>query len=359
MSPPGRPKGEYRRAKPEGTPVSGRTGQRRALPATLFAAVALGSLVAPVFLTGSGLTVYILLGTSTMAAIGLGLLMGYAGQVSLGQGAFFAVGAYTAALISLGGLPTIVGFVLAPVMAGVLAAVVGIPILRLRGHYLAFATLALHMIILSSVGKIDALGGEIGLRGIPALGIGGLVADKPIIYAWLAWAATAVVLIVARNIITSRPGRGLRSLASSETAAAASGVAVSRYKLTVFAISGAFAGAAGAIYAFFIGYISPGSFPILMSIEFIVMAVVGGMRTVWGPVAGAAGITALVQLLNTLGTQPGMPTYAAAVFSYALYAVLLILILLFLPRGVCGEAVALFERRSAHASEAARRGASP
>lgn len=314
--------------------MSAAPDRSRRLRTAVVAATAVATLAAPGFLSESNLTVYVLLGTSAMACIGLALLMGYAGQVSLGQGAFFAIGGYTAGLLALHGAPRPLGLLLAPIVAAALAVVVGIPILRLRGHYLAFATLALQMILLSIVGKIDVLGGETGLRGIPGLGIGRFELASARSYAWLAWAGVAIVLVLTRSIIASRPGRALRALSTSETAAAACGVPVSQFKVTVFAISAGFAGLAGGIYAFFIGYLSPGSFPILLSIEFIVMAVVGGMRTLWGPVVGAATITILTQLLNALGTQPGMPAYASSVFSYAVYAGMLILVLLFLPRGV-------------------------
>jgi branched-chain amino acid transport system permease protein len=132
----------------------------------------------------------------------------------------------------------------------------------------------------------------------------------------------------------SRPGRGLRALATSETAASSAGVPVGRYRLAVFSLSAGVAGLAGGIYAFFLGYVAPGSFPVLLSFEYVVMAVVGGLGTVWGPVVGSAVITVLVQVLNNLGTRPGMPSYASSVFSYAVYALLLILVLLFLPRGL-------------------------
>ncbi|GEL16882.1 branched-chain amino acid ABC transporter permease [Pseudonocardia asaccharolytica] len=296
--------------------------------------VAVAALLAPLVLSGSQLTIYVLLGTAAMVTVGVSLLMGYAGQVSLGQAAFYAIGGYTAGLMGVHGLPTVAGLVCAPLVAGLLAALVGIPIMRLRGHYLAFATLAFQLILLSVVGQLEVLGGDIGLQGIPRLGIGSAQLSNTQSYAWLTWAATALVLLIARNVITSRAGRGLRALATSEIAAESSGVPVARYKLAVFALSAAFAGLAGGIYAFFLGYIAPGSFPVLLSFEFVVMAVVGGLGTIWGPVVGAAVITVLVQVLNSLGTEPGMPPYASSVFSYAVYALLLVLTLLFLPRGL-------------------------
>ncbi|MGH3444596.1 MAG: branched-chain amino acid ABC transporter permease [Nocardioidaceae bacterium] len=322
----------------------------------LGAATGLLALLLPLVLSRSDLTIYVLLGTAAMATIGVSLLMGYAGQVSLGQAAFYAVGSYTAALIALHGGSTVLGLVCAPLVAGLLAAVVGVPILRLRGHYLAFATLAFHLILLSVVGQVAFFGGDIGLQGIPPLGIAGhqLVASRS--YAWLTWAGVALSLLVTRNIIASRPGRGMRALSTSEIAAESSGVPVTRYKLTVFALSAGFAGLAGGIYAFFLGYIAPGSFPVLLSFQFVVMAVVGGLGTIWGPVLGAGVITVLVQVLNDLGTTPGMPAHASAVFSYAVYALLLVLVLLFLPRGLLPTTAGVLARVKGSTTPPAGRG---
>jgi len=292
------------------------------------------TLALPSALSGSQLTIYILLGLAGMVTIGLSLLMGYAGQVSLGQASFYAIGGYTAGLISVHGGPSLLGLLAAPVLAAAIALLVGVPILRLRGHQLAFATLALQLILLSLLSDASWAGGAIGLQGIPHLSIAGVELDQDIDYAYLTWAGVAVTMIVAHNVVASRTGRGLRALATSETAAAASGVPVGRYRMLVFALSAGFAGLAGGIYAYYLGYLAPGSFPVLLSIQYVVMAVVGGLGTIWGGLLGAAAITLLVQVLTDLGTRPGMPSYAPSVLSYAVYAVLLVLVVLFLPRGL-------------------------
>jgi branched-chain amino acid transport system permease protein len=295
---------------------------------------ALVVLTLPLVLPEDQLDVYVLLGLSVLAVTGISLLVGYAGQISLGQGAFYAVGAYTAGLLAVHEWPTLAGLALAPVVAGLLAAVFGWPLLRLRGHYLAFATLALQLIILGLAAQWAFAGGAVGLQGIPQFGVGSSTLDEAQQYAWLTWAAVCVVLVLTANIVASRPGRALRALASSESVAASTGVPVARYKVVVFAISASFAGLAGGVYAFYLGYIAPGSFPVVLSIEWVVMAVVGGMGTRWGPVVGATLITALVQVLNDLGTRPGMPSYAPTVLSYAVYALFLVLVLLFMPGGL-------------------------
>jgi branched-chain amino acid transport system permease protein len=291
------------------------------------------TLALPPLLPERYLATFVLLLLTAAVTVGVSLLMGYAGQVSLGQASFYAIGAYAAGLLSVHGVPSLLALAVAPLAAAVAAVLLGAPLLRLRGHHLAFATLAVQLILLSVLAQADWAGGAIGLQGIPRLTVLG-VELRDVGYAYAAWLVLAIALLIARNVIESRAGRGLRASATSETAAAASGVAVGRYRLAVFTLSAAMAGLAGGVYAFYLGYLSPGSFPVLLSIEFVVMAVVGGLGTIAGPVVGAAVITVLVQLLNTLGTQPGMPDYAPSVLSYAVYAVVLIVCVLYLPRGL-------------------------
>lgn len=312
---------------------------RRRLGAIAVAAVAIGTLLLPIALDDSQLTVYVFIGLATIVVAGLSLLMGYAGQVSLGQGAFYAIGAYTAALLAkLLGLPPPLALVAATAFTAAIAVVVGLPLLRLRGHYLAFATLAFQLIVLSVVGEARGLtGGDIGLPGVPTLSVGPLALDgqyRTFVFAYVVWALAALVLLLNRNLVRSRPGRALRALATSEAGALAAGVAVGRAKLQVFALSAAYAGLAGGVYAFFLGYIAPGSFPVLLSIQFLIMATVGGLGSIGGALVGAALITLLVQVLTAAGTLPGMPLHAPAVFSYAVYGLVLVLILLLLPQGL-------------------------
>ena len=213
---------------------------------------------------------------------------------------------------------------------------VGVPLLRLRGHHLAFATLAAQLMGLSAVGRMQSTGGDIGLQGIPRLAIGPLRLDADRDYAIIAWLGLGLVLVVTRNLVGSRPGRALRALATNEAAAESSGIATGRYKLAVFAMAAAYAGLAGGIYVFYLGYVAPGCFPALLSFEYVVMAVVGGLGSVEGALIGTIGMTLVVQLLSRLATSDGMPSYAPAVMSYAIYSVLLIIIVLFSPRGLAG-----------------------
>ncbi|HEY4025088.1 MAG TPA: branched-chain amino acid ABC transporter permease [Candidatus Dormibacteraeota bacterium] len=309
------------------------------LPALAPGAAALAGLLLPFFLYDAQLTLYIFVGLDIIVVAGLVLLQGFAGQVSLGQGAFYAIGAYFAGILSAHHvLPGLVALLLAPAFTALLAGVIGLPLLRLRGHYLAFATLAFQLILLALIGQAGALtGGDTGLPGIPDLSLGGmnLAGDhRTFAYALLVWALTVGALLLTRNLVASRPGRALRALATSEAAALASGVPVGRYKLQVFALAAAYAGLAGAVHAFFVSYIAPGSFPILLSIQFLVMASVAGVAVVVGPVVGAAGIYLLAQALQWLGSQPGMPAHAPAELNYSVYGLVLVAVMLFAPQGV-------------------------
>jgi branched-chain amino acid transport system permease protein len=275
---------------------------------------------------------------TVLAAIvvtGLSLLMGYAGQASLGQGAFVAAGALTVALGTTRlGLPPVVALLCAPVVAGVFAAVAGVPLLRLRGHYLAFGTLALLLMVQAAMSTFDVLGGAFGVSGIPAFGIGSSVFVGQLPYAYLALGCLALVLLVTHRAVDSRFGRGVRAFAGSESAAQSAGVPVMRSKLAIFALSATYAGLAGALAAFFTPYVSPESFPAVESFTYVIMAVVGGLGTVWGGVVGAVVVSVLLQVLNTVSSQPGLPPTAGPVLQYATYGALLIVALLFMPRGI-------------------------
>jgi branched-chain amino acid transport system permease protein len=313
--------------------------------ASAIGALLLASLVLAALLGDGVLSLYVLLALTAMVTVGVSLLMGHAGQVSLGQGAFYACGAYAAALTATSGLPSLLGLLLAPLAAAALAAVIGVPLLLLRGHHLAFATLATHIIFLSLMGELKSItGGDIGLMGIPGLTLGPLELRSARDYAYLSWLSLFGVIVVVRNVLASRPGRAIRALSSSEVAAASSGIAVGRYKLAVFALSAAIAGFSGGIYAFYMGYVAPGSFPVLLSIQYVVMAAVGGFGTISGGVVGTAVVLLLVDGLSRIATMSGMPSVAPIIASYAVYATLLISAVLFLPEGIVAAGQSLWRR---------------
>lgn len=298
----------------------------------------------PLVLGHGATTTLVNLMLAAIVTTGLSVLMGYAGQVSLGQGAFFAIGALGTGIMASGGITPLLALIAGTAIAGLFAVIVGYPLLRLRGNYLAFGTLALQVIVLTVVANVAFFGGPSGIQGIPNFSIGPLEIVTPAGYAYVAMVIFAIVLFASYRIIHSRFGRGLRALSGSETAAESAGVPVFSYKIQVFAHSAMVAALAGGVYAFFIGYVSASSFSIMMSFQYVVMAVVGGVTSLWGGLIGASLITILLQLLNTFGTLPGMPATAPAILSYAVYAVILIMTLLFLPKGTAPAAAGLIER---------------
>ncbi len=289
--------------------------------------------VAPLVL--SDLTFFMRMVMAAIVVTGLSMLMGYSGQASLGQGAFVAAGALTVAVgTTKFELPPVLALLGAPLVAAAFAALVGLPLLRLHGHYLAFGTLALLLMVQAAMSTFDVLGGAFGISGIPPLGVGDRVVIGQLPYVYLALGCLGLVLLLSHRTVHSRFGRGIQALAGSETAAESAGVPVSRSKVTIFSLSAGYAGLAGGLSAFFTPYVSPDSFPALESFTYVIMAVVGGLGTVWGGVVGAVIVSVLLQVLNNLSSQPGLPPTAAPIMQYTTYGVLLILALLFMPRGI-------------------------
>jgi branched-chain amino acid transport system permease protein len=301
-------------------------------------------------------TLYTLMGLYSIVAIGLSLLMGFAGQISLGQGAFYALGAYTGGILTVGldpderldpaaGIDPWLAVLCAPLLTGLVGAVIGVPLLRLRGHYLAFATLALHLILIAALfAQSDFTGGQdpgLGvLEPLEFLGweLTGLLGATPRLTA-VVWGTVFVTLLVALNLVNSRAGRGLQAIATSERSAAAAGVNVAGYKLRLFVLSAGLAGLAGGLYAFQLQFLSPDAFPVFLSIQFVVMVAIGGLGSVYGAVLGAVAITLLQDRLQKLGTRPellgfDLPDQAPQVFSVGVFALILIVVILFFPRGL-------------------------
>jgi branched-chain amino acid transport system permease protein len=317
----------------------------RRIPPKAYLTVLAGAaaLVAPLVM--NDLTFLMRMILAAIVVTGLSLLMGYAGQASLGHGAFVAAGALTVALgTTRMGLPPLAVLLAAPLVAGAFALVVGPPLMRLRGHYLAFGTLALLLIVQTAMTTFDALGGAFGISGIPPFGIGNSIFAGQLPYVYLALGCLGAILVLTHRIVHSRFGRGVRAFAGSETAAGSAGVPVMRSKVAIFAISGMYAGLAGALSAFFTPYVSSDSFPAVESLTYVIMAVVGGLGTVWGGVAGAVLVSTLLQVLNTVSSQPGLPPTAGPIMQYATYGALLVLALLFMPRGLVPTIDGAFER---------------
>lgn len=278
----------------------------------------------------------ILVALNATVCIGLNLLIGYAGQISLGHAGFLGLGAYAAALLAARwGWPPLVAIVAAAAGVGVLAFAIGRPILRLRGHYLAMATLGLGIIVSIVIATEDRLtGGPDGMPVPPLSAFGIAVTGER---AWYALAAAVLVGAVwlAQNFIESPSGRALRALHASEVAAEVAGVETARHKLRVFVISAVYAAVAGALAAYYAGFVTPASASFLRSIELVTMVVFGGMASVFGAIVGAATLTILPHVLTVFQD-----------YEMVVLGGVLMITMIFMPRGVVPTIHGWWRRRS-------------
>lgn len=272
------------------------------------------------------------IGLYALVTIGLNLFMGYAGQVSLGQAAFFGIGAYTSAALAVKlGLTPWAGMVAGAILAAVAAYVLSFVALRLRENLLALATLALGIVINVVFNQWEFIGGSSGFKDIPGFALGSYTFDQRA-YAILAWALLAVGLWFAGNVVRSGFGRALIAISAGELGAQALGVSAERLKRQTFVLSAVYAGVAGAVYASQASYIDPSGFDFLLSVNFVLMSVIGGIRSLSGAVIGAAVVVALRQLLQT--TVPLVLPSARGDFQSFFFGIILIAMLIYLPRGI-------------------------
>lgn len=251
-------------------------------------------------LSGSSytLTIGIFAGINSLVAIGLCILMGYAGQVSLGQAGFYGIGAYVSSILSLhAGLPVMLSAVCGMIVAGFAAVILAVPALRLKGHYLAVATLGFGEIIYIILNEWGP-GGPSGFGDIPHVSVLGYTLVSTEEYFYLIWGLVTVVMFFSINLIKSRTGRALRAIHDSELACNAMGLNVTAIKIKVFILSAVYASLAGSLYAHYVTFISPSSFSLFYSILVLMMVIVGGITNLWGAIIGAVVITVLPELLR-------------------------------------------------------------
>jgi branched-chain amino acid transport system permease protein len=271
------------------------------------------------------LTVLIVAGFHAILTLGLNLLMGYAGQVSLGHAAFYGIAAYTTGILTAKfHWPVPAGIAAGIAVVFVVAAAVAVPTLRLKGHYLAMGTLGFGIIVYIVLNEAtDLTGGPSGLTGIPKLSVAGISVGSDHAFYYAVWGVALVLFLLAQNLVRSRLGRALRAIHTSETAAAVLGVDTERYKIGVFILSALYAAVAGALYAHYVTFVSPGSFGFHTSVQLVTMVVLGGMGSLWGAVAGATFLTVLPEALRAIED-----------YDILLYGGLLILCMMFLPGGL-------------------------
>ncbi len=299
-----------------------------------------------------------------VVAVGLSMVMGYAGQMSLGQAGFFAIGGYTAAVLttmdftdrlgepffaflaktgllltrenlygeSLTYLSPWISFFLALTAAAVVAYAIGVPVLRLKGHYLAMATMGFGIIIYRIVLGTKVFGEADGISNVPAfplfpgISISGDFTVRVVNY-YAAWAFVILTVILLTNLVNSRIGRALRSLHGGEDAADAMGVDTARYKVSIFVVGAVFAAAAGVLMTHYNGGIGPSESSVAKSVRYVAIVAVGGMANLWG-------VLTMGLVLNFLSLRGFFGAYDDAVFG-----VILIVMMLFFPDGLFRAAV--------------------
>lgn len=269
---------------------------------------------------------------NAVIVLGLNLLIGFAGQISLGHAGFLGIGAYASAVLPTHfGWHPLLAMAAGAVVTGLLAALVARPIFKLKGHYLAMATLGLGIIInIALRNEAQWTGGPDGMP-VPAMGLLGfdLTTDKQ--WYWVVALLLSVSVWTSLNLINSPFGRALRALHGSEVASQVVGVDVVRYKVAIFVLSAVFASLMGSVTAHYVGFVSPNFADFFHSIELVTMVVIGGMASVYGSLVGAVLLTALPQALATF---EGWET--------VVFGSILMGCMIFLPKGLVPTLAAKF-----------------
>ena len=277
-------------------------------------------------------TILMFAGINAILAVSLNVVNGLSGQFSLGHAGFMAVGAYVAAAVDVYLFPSwqghvageqaalVLSLIAGAAASGLVGYLVGLPALRLRGDYLAIATLGVGEIIRVAILNIDAVGAARGFTGIP-----------PTTSAFLIYFFLALCVAGTHRLMTSTHGRALLSVREDETAASALGVNTTEYKVRAFVMSAAAAGVAGGLFAHYLTVINPASFTFMRSVEIVVMVVLGGMGSISGSLVAALFLTALPEVLRPLQSLTGVD------LRMVLYSLLLILVMLLRPQGLFGR----------------------
>ncbi len=273
----------------------------------------------------------------SIVSLGLMILVGFTGQVSIGHAAFLAMGAYTEAYLQSHGWPFVLSLGFSALVAGVTGIVVGLPALRVKGMYLAIATMAFGFIVEEGVARAESITGGNAGKMLDSLVVFGLPIDSELRMYFLTLIVLALCVLGVMNLLRSPTGRAFVAIRDSEISAQSMGINLARYKTTAFAISAAITGLAGALYAHKLRFISPEQFTFLQSIELLIILVVGGVGSIYGAIFGAAFWIVVQQLIvlakdwlpPAIGQQTGLqPT---------LFGLILIAFILFEPMGLYGR----------------------
>jgi branched-chain amino acid transport system permease protein len=266
-------------------------------------------------------------GIAVIVVSGLDILFGYSGQISLGHAGFYCVGAYASAILSKQlGLPVFLTLFIGAGLAALIAVLLALPSVKLVHHFLALVTISFgqlaYLFVANAKGLTD---GYSGMNFIPKPALGPLIFDSNLAYFYLILFFLVVFLGAKYRLIDSRTGRAFIAIRENAHAAHGMGVNVAKYKVMAFAVSAFYTGFAGALYAHLVGFISPESFELSQSVIFLTMLLFGGMGNFWGPVVGAAALTAVSEFLQKLGS-----------YQMLAYSVFLLVIIVFIPGGITG-----------------------
>jgi branched-chain amino acid transport system permease protein len=302
-----------------------------------YALLAVALLAAPFVLSEYALSQFTFIGIYAIVCLGLMLLSGFTGQVSLGHAGFMAMGAYTEAWLQSMGWPFVLSLTMSALVAGVTGILVGLPALRIKGMYLAIATLAFGFIIEEAVVHAESITGGNAGRQLEKLVIAGIDFDAGRNFYFLVTTIAVLCVLGVLNLLRSPTGRAFVAIRDSEVSAQSMGINLAHYKTVAFAISAALAGIAGALYAHKIRIITPDQFGFLQSIELLMMVVIGGLGAIPGAIFGPAFWFIVQQIIvigkdwlpPALGQQTGLqPT---------IFGFILIAVVLFEPMGLYGR----------------------
>ena len=294
------------------------------------------------------ISILIIIMLYSIVSLGLGLLIGYAGQISLGHNAFYGIGAYTSAILSFRyGISPWIALVFGMVLTGSIAYLIGKPVLKFRGHMLVIVTTAIGLIVWGLFGEMDFItGGHDGFSRVPRFSIGGFTLIQDIHYYYLVLVALAILFVVASNIAKSRIGSELRTIdlasGGSEVAAETLGINIGKIKTQVFVISAVYASIGGSLYVHYITHIDPSPYSLWTSFMLVVMVVIGGARSLWGPIIGSAFYIGLKQLIAA--AVPMKQSVILAGFESVIFSFVFIIVLVLLPDGLVRLPTILYQR---------------
>jgi len=293
-------------------------------------------LAAPFLVSGYVLSQLQFICIYAIVGLGLMLLVGYTGQISLGHAAFLAVGAYTEALMQAAGMPFVISIVCAALFAAAVGVIVGLPALRLKGVYLAIATLAFNAIVEEIITRWESVtGGSQGRLLKPVELFGWRLSSGESFY-YLCLALTVLSCLALINLLRSPTGRAFVAIRDSEISASCMGINLARYKTTSFALSAALTGIGGALYAHKVTFISPEQFTLIQSIELVTLVIIGGIGSLHGAVLGAAFIIMLPQAISI--AKDWLPdSVPQAGLQSVVFGLILVGFIIFEPYGLYGR----------------------